>query len=167
MRTSPGEAVFCAPVLIFFAGVQRVRRLMSQRLRVSLIQAAVRRSAGKSAPSLFSCNGAVDRRRVCRGCSLIMKAATTFVFVGRFDPQSFIEFVHHRAHRLSLRAGIARSGANRMEVSVSGEADLVDAFELACSLGPIDCLVLDVFRSHEPACVPATGARWAQPGAPA
>lgn len=78
-----------------------------------------------------------------------MRGATTFVFVGRFEPESFAEFVHHRARRLALSAGIGAFGPDRIEVSVSGEADLVDAFEMACSLGPIDCLVLDAFRSQD------------------
>jgi hypothetical protein len=75
-----------------------------------------------------------------------MKGATRIVFVGRFVPQSFAEFVHHRAHRLALSAGIDVIGPDRVEVSVTGEPDLVDAFEMACSLGPINCLVLDSFR---------------------
>jgi hypothetical protein len=78
-----------------------------------------------------------------------MRGATTFVFVGRFEPGSFAEFVHHRARRLALSADIGAFGPDRIEVSVSGEADLVDAFEMACSLGPIDCLVLDAFRSQD------------------
>ena len=31
-------------------------------------------------------------------------------------------------------------------LNVSGAAELVDAFEMACSLGPFDCFVLDVVR---------------------
>jgi acylphosphatase len=68
------------------------------------------------------------------------------VFLGRFQPESFREFVRHRAERLSLRAGCRAVGAGRVEVSVAGAAELIDAFELACSLGPIDCLVLDHHR---------------------
>ena len=33
-------------------------------------------------------------------------------------------------------------------VRVSGQRDLIDAFEMACSLGPIDCLVLDCARAE-------------------
>ena len=75
-----------------------------------------------------------------------MRGATTFVFVGRFEPGSFAEFVHHRARRLALSVGIGTIGPNRIEVFVSGDPALVDAFEMACSLGPIDCLVEDVVR---------------------
>jgi hypothetical protein len=96
-----------------------------------------------------------------------MKDATTFVFVGRFEPGSFVEFVHHRARRLALRAGIGSTSQDRIEVSVSGEVDLIDAFELACSLGPIDCLVLDIFRLQLAQHALATGAQLAKLGAPA
>jgi hypothetical protein len=68
------------------------------------------------------------------------------VFLGRFRPESFCEFVRHRAERLSLRAGLRAVSTGRIEVSVAGAEELIDAFELACSLGPIDCLVLDYHR---------------------
>jgi acylphosphatase len=68
------------------------------------------------------------------------------VFLGRFQPESFREFVRHRAERLSLRAGIQLASIARVEVSVAGAEELIDAFELACSLGPIDCLVVDYHR---------------------
>ena len=74
---------------------------------------------------------------------------TTLVFVGRFEPGSFAEFIRHRAERLSVTAGVRIGGTERFEVSVTGEDDLVDAFEVACSLGPIDCLVLDNFRQRD------------------
>jgi acylphosphatase len=79
-----------------------------------------------------------------------MKQVATLVFRGRFQTESFLEFVRHRAERLALRAGIGAVSADRIEVSVAGEPELLDAFELACSLGPIDCLVLECGRLREP-----------------
>jgi acylphosphatase len=70
----------------------------------------------------------------------------TFLFTGRFDTASFAEFARHRAARLSLDAGVSDLRPDRVRVTVSGQPDLVDAFEMACSLGPIDCLVEDVVR---------------------
>jgi hypothetical protein len=75
-----------------------------------------------------------------------MPEAATIIFTGRLRPESFAEFIRHRAGRLSLDAGLGAIGPERAEVSVTGEADLIDAFEMACSLGPIDCLVLDTHR---------------------
>ncbi len=73
----------------------------------------------------------------------------TFLFTGRFDTQSFAAFARHRAARLSLDAGAPDLETDRICITVSGEPDLVDAFEMACSLGPIDCLVADVVRRTE------------------
>jgi hypothetical protein len=68
------------------------------------------------------------------------------VFIGRFRPASFLDFIRHRAARLALcvRAEFVRHDV--IEVSVAGESDLLEAFELACGLGPIDCLVRDYHR---------------------
>ncbi len=73
----------------------------------------------------------------------------TFLFTGRFDTESFASFARHRAARLSLDAGAPDLRPDRIRITVSGERDLVDAFEMACSLGPIDCLVDDVVRREE------------------
>jgi acylphosphatase len=72
-----------------------------------------------------------------------MNQAATLVFHGRFQVESFLDFVRHRAERLALHAGIGTVTDDRIEVSVAGDEELLDAFELACSLGPIDCIVLD------------------------
>lgn len=80
-----------------------------------------------------------------------MTHVATLIFVGRFRSESFVEFIRHRAERLSLCAAVLAAGPDRFEVLVAGAAELLDAFELACSLGPIDCLVLDHYRAGGPA----------------
>jgi acylphosphatase len=75
-----------------------------------------------------------------------MRGFTIIVFTGRFNPDSFIAFAHHRAHRLALDAVVEEATTDRVEITVCGQRDLVDAFEMACSLGPIDCLVREVGR---------------------
>jgi hypothetical protein len=72
-----------------------------------------------------------------------MMHSTTLIFLGQFRPESFLAFAAHRAERLALRASVETVRADRIEISIAGEKDLIDAFEIACSLGPIDCLVLD------------------------
>jgi hypothetical protein len=69
----------------------------------------------------------------------------TFVFSGRFEP-SFVDFARHRVERLALNADAPELRSDRVRITVSGQDDLVDAFEVACSLGPIDCLVDDIAR---------------------
>ncbi|WP_407178627.1 hypothetical protein [Bradyrhizobium sp. STM 3562] len=77
-----------------------------------------------------------------------MQGATIIVFRGRFNPESFVDFVQHRAQRLQLDVVVERIGADLIEVAISGPRDLVDALEMACSLGPIDCLVREVRRKN-------------------
>jgi acylphosphatase len=91
-----------------------------------------------------------------------MNQVATLVFRGRFSTESFLEFVRHRAERLALHAGIGTVTPDRIEVCVAGDEALLDAFELACSLGPIDCLVLDhrrlrTIESQASAGVPRSG----------
>jgi len=69
-------------------------------------------------------------------------------FVGRFVPPSFAEFIDRRAARLDLEVAIRTARSDRFAVEVSGQPDLIDAFEMACSLGPLDCLVLDCERGE-------------------
>ena len=75
-----------------------------------------------------------------------MRAAATIVFAGSFEPDHFLDFVDHRARRLDLDVRVEEAGPNRIRVAVAGEPDLIDAFEMACSLGPLDCIVMDVVR---------------------
>jgi hypothetical protein len=69
-----------------------------------------------------------------------------FVFKGTFRTESFVEFAQHRAERLGLDLQFGQANAEAVAVKVFGAGDLVDAFEMACSLGPFDCFVLDVVR---------------------
>lgn len=56
---------------------------------------------------------------------------------------SFAEFVERRAARLDIDVAVRKAGDHLFAVDVTGQPDLIDAFEMACSLGPLDCLVLD------------------------
>lgn len=79
-----------------------------------------------------------------------MMPAATFTFTGRFRPASFADFARHRAGRLELSLDALEAGPGSVTTAVAGPAALIDAFEMACSLGPIDCLVLDVTREDHP-----------------
>jgi hypothetical protein len=90
-----------------------------------------------------------------------MSEQARFVFTGQLRADSFIEFARHRAARLGLRIDVGQISdqavtvqaltVQALTVTVSGAAELVDAFEMACSLGPYDCLVLEVAR-HDRKC---------------
>ena len=75
-----------------------------------------------------------------------MSETARFEFTGRLRTGGFVEFARHRAARLNLRIDIGSVSDEAVSLTVSGAAELVDAFEMACSLGPYDCLVLDVVR---------------------
>ncbi|PLK73245.1 hypothetical protein C0V73_03345 [Rhizobium sp. TH135] len=62
------------------------------------------------------------------------------------EPQGFIAFAEHRAARLSLGLNIASCDSDRCRLTLSGPEALIDAFEMAVSLGPYDSIVLDVTR---------------------
>ncbi|MFS2150056.1 hypothetical protein [Rhizobium sp. Rhizsp42] len=69
-----------------------------------------------------------------------------FIFRGRLVRESFIEFALHRARRLDLAINVDTCDGASATLLVKGQEDLVDAFEMACSLGPYDCLILDIER---------------------
>lgn len=76
----------------------------------------------------------------------IVDVAETFTFSGQLNPSSYAEFARRRAARLDLSLELGEFREARAELSVTGHPDLVDMFEMAMSLGPHDCLVLDVAR---------------------
>lgn len=67
-------------------------------------------------------------------------------FTGDLDPESFADFAAHRARRLSVAHALVVGGPDRAVVRLTGPEALIDAFEMALSLGPRDCLVRDVRR---------------------
>ena len=73
--------------------------------------------------------------------------AAKLVFSGRGIGAAFLDFVADRAGRLGLQGrGAVSSHATEATVLVSGPSALVDMLEVACMLGPIDCLVEEVSR---------------------
>ena len=73
-------------------------------------------------------------------------STTRFVFTGQIVPQSFEEFARHRARRLDLTIEMGSADIDRTTMTVSGADALVDMFEMACSLGPYDCIIHDIQR---------------------
>lgn len=80
------------------------------------------------------------------------RESVIFTFKGSFVVESFLAFAVHRASKLDLPLAVLASDDSMVALAVDGQVDLVDAFDMACSLGPHDCLVLDVERK------PATSA---------
>jgi hypothetical protein len=79
-------------------------------------------------------------------CGCTNRQMATLVFTGTFDPPAFASFVQHRADRLNLTATLLDRTPDRMRVAVFGVPEMIDAFEMACSLGPLSCVVHSVTR---------------------
>ena len=77
-----------------------------------------------------------------------MIEAVQFAFSGQIEPNSFSEFARHRAGRLELWLEICVEEKDFVKLDVEGQPDLVDSFEMACSLGPQDCIVRDITRKE-------------------
>jgi hypothetical protein len=82
----------------------------------------------------------------CRTGGLPMTDAVRFRFIGDLHAASFAEFAEHRALRLDIALTVVESGPGSATFDVEGAPDLVDMFEMACSLGPLACIVRDVER---------------------
>lgn|GEM_PF-5785667 len=66
-------------------------------------------------------------------CSLVIR--------GRFPTESFPAWIVDRARRLNLEGSVCMKSDQCIEVCLSGERVMVEAMEVACSLGPIDVQV--------------------------
>ncbi len=74
-------------------------------------------------------------------------SVTTLLYIrGQFPDSSFCEWISDRASILSLSGWVTIRSQNLIEAEVSGHPVLVDAFEAACSLGPmtVDVQSIDV-----------------------
>ncbi len=65
-------------------------------------------------------------------------------FSGRGLGPNFLEFVADRAGRFSLDGWAAAGSDDSATVVVAGPPALIDMLEVACLLGPVDCVVDDV-----------------------
>lgn len=73
-------------------------------------------------------------------------AEVEFVFSGDLKQASFRQFAQHRAERLALGIDFGAASERFFDVTVAGDEALIDMFEMACSLGPYDCIIHDVTR---------------------
>lgn len=73
-------------------------------------------------------------------------AEVAFVFSGDLKQASFRQFAQHRAERLALGINFGAASERFFDVTVAGDEALIDMFEMACSLGPYDCIIHDVTR---------------------
>lgn len=75
--------------------------------------------------------------------------ATLFHLEGQLAAPGFADWVRDRAVRLDLTGWVRSDGPSAMTIVVAGPPALVDALEMACSLGPMDVLVERIERSAQ------------------
>jgi acylphosphatase len=76
------------------------------------------------------------------------------VLAGRGLDEDFVDFVLDRAHRFSLGGSVALEDGE-IRILAEGPSALIDMMEVACMLGPVQCLVDDVRREPWTGPVPA------------
>jgi acylphosphatase len=67
--------------------------------------------------------------------------ATEIRLEGRLASTSFVDWICHRARLLDLSGWVQTDGPGALTIVVSGPQALIDAMEMACSLGPMDVQV--------------------------
>ena len=67
---------------------------------------------------------------------------------GEFPDTSMADWIIHRAALLDLAGGIRFQNTTCIKLTVSGEPVLVEAFQVACSLGHFDALVYSITRNE-------------------
>ncbi|MFP5077747.1 acylphosphatase [Rhizobium sp. YIM 134829] len=60
---------------------------------------------------------------------------------GRLETASFLPWIRRHAARLGLEQRVDHADAARIDLTVAGPIELIDALEMGCSLGPIDVWV--------------------------
>lgn len=63
--------------------------------------------------------------------------ATEIRLSGQLASGEFVPWIDHRARLLDLKGWVRREGPNAVTIVVAGPQPLVDAMEMACSLGPV------------------------------
>ena len=60
---------------------------------------------------------------------------------GVFNPEKFADWICHRARLLDLAGSVHALGNTQICILVQGPQPIIDAMEMACSLGPMDANV--------------------------
>ncbi|WP_434221206.1 acylphosphatase [Mesorhizobium caraganae] len=66
---------------------------------------------------------------------------------GHLEPASFVPWIMRHAAKLGLAHHIAHASTDRIELDITGAAELIDMMEMGCSLGPIEVWVETIDRA--------------------
>lgn len=68
--------------------------------------------------------------------------------VGLLGAPTFLPWIRRHAARLGIDQTVEHADPERIELTVAGPIELLDAMEMGCSLGPIDVWVEDIRRAE-------------------
>lgn len=71
----------------------------------------------------------------------------TLAILGDVGAASFVPWIQKHAGKLGLTHRISHIGSDRIELTLEGPLELIDAMEMGCSLGPIDVWVDTILRT--------------------
>lgn len=74
-------------------------------------------------------------------------SAEKMTILGDVGAAPFLPWIRRHARKLGLKEHIAYAGPDRIEIDITGPADLIDAMEMGCSLGPIEVWVETIVRA--------------------
>lgn len=74
-------------------------------------------------------------------------SAEKMTILGDVGAAPFLPWIRRHARKLGLKEHIAYAGPDRIEIDITGPADLIDAMEMGCSLGPIEVWVEAIVRA--------------------
>jgi len=66
---------------------------------------------------------------------------TALTLTGQLSSESVLPWILHRGRLLNLAGWVMRADARTIRMALAGPPALIDALEIACSLGPCDVLV--------------------------
>lgn len=69
---------------------------------------------------------------------------------GHLAADSFLPWIVRHAARLGVDIDIRSADAEQVDLDLQGPADMIDAMEMGCLLGPIDAWVDSIYRSPRP-----------------
>lgn len=78
-------------------------------------------------------------------------AVAELSIAGKVDGVGFEEFAAHYARRLSLSGQYRSLGGGLLRITLFGRRELIEMFEIACSLGPRGALVDGIKMRVQPA----------------
>lgn len=73
-------------------------------------------------------------------------ATEQFIIAGDLGAESFLPWIERHIRRLGLHGAASRRADGRVDITLSGPPELIDAMELGVSLGPIEVWVDSIDR---------------------